>query len=255
MKILFAKDYDEMSRKAANIIASQITMKHNSVLGLATGSSPIGTYKELIKKYEQGDLCFDGCYTANLDEYRGLTKDNDQSYAYFMYNNLFKYVNINMDKTNIPDGSNPDAEAECKRYDKVVEDLGGVDIQLLGIGHDGHIGFNEPDDSFPVGTHCVKLTDMTIEANKRFFARKEDVPTEAYTMGIGTIMKAKKNLMVASGKDKAEILYKTACGEVKPDVPASILRLHADVTIVADEAALSMIIEKAPELVIGLPKK
>ena len=255
MKILFAKDYDEMSRKAANIIASQITMKHNSVLGLATGSSPIGTYKELIKKYEQGDLCFDDCYTANLDEYRGLTKDNDQSYAYFMYNNLFKYVNINMDKTNIPDGSNPDADAECARYDKVVEDLGGVDIQLLGIGHDGHIGFNEPDDSFPVGTHCVKLTDMTIEANKRFFARKEDVPTEAYTMGIGTIMKAKKILMVASGKDKAEILYKTACGEVKPDVPASILRLHADVTIVADEAALSMIIEKAPELVIGLPKK
>lgn len=255
MKILFAKDYDEMSRKAANIIASQITMKHNSVLGLATGSSPIGTYKELIKKYEQGDLYFDGCYTANLDEYRGLTKDNDQSYAYFMYNNLFKYVNINMDKTNIPDGSNPDADAECARYDKVVEDLGGVDIQLLGIGHDGHIGFNEPDDSFPVGTHCVKLTDMTIEANKRFFARKEDVPTEAYTMGIGTIMKAKKILMVASGKDKAEILYKTACGEVKPDVPASILRLHADVTIVADEAALSMIIEKAPELVIGLPKK
>ena len=254
MKILFAKDYDEMSRKAANIIASQITLKHNSVLGLATGSSPIGTYKELIKKYEQGDLCFGGCYTANLDEYRGLTKDNDQSYAYFMYNNLFKYVNINMDKTNIPDGSNPDAEAECKRYDKVVEDLGGVDIQLLGIGHDGHIGFNEPDDNFPVGTHCVKLTDMTIEANKRFFARKEDVPTEAYTMGIGTIMKAKRILMVASGKDKAEILYKTACGEVKPDVPASILRLHADVTIVADEAALSMIIEKAPELVIGLPK-
>lgn len=249
MKLIYAKDYDQMSRKAANIIAAQMTLKPTSVLGLATGSSPIGTYKELIAKYQAGDIDFSQIKTANLDEYRGLTKDNDQSYAYFMYNNLFKDVNIDMANTNIPDGTNPDAIAECARYDAKVVELGGVDIQLLGIGHNGHIGFNEPCDEFIKGTHCVDLTEMTINANTRFFAKKEDVPTQAYTMGIQTIMSAKKILLVASGKDKAEIVYKMATGEVTPQVPASILQLHQDVTIVADEAAMSIVMEKAPQLV------
>ncbi len=249
MKLIYAKDYEQMSRKAANIIAAQITLKPDSVLGLATGSSPIGTYKELIAKYRAGDLDFSKIKTANLDEYRGLTKDNDQSYAYFMTNNLFKDINIDPANTNIPDGTNPDAEAECSRYDAKVKELGGVDLQLLGIGHNGHIGFNEPCDEFIRGTHCVKLTEMTINANTRFFAKKEDVPTEAYTMGIQTIMSAKKILLVASGKDKAEIIYKMSTGEVTPQVPASVLQLHPDVTIVADEAALSVVKEKAPKLI------
>ena len=249
MKLIYAKDYNDLSRKAANIIAAQMIMKPDSVLGLATGSSPVGTYKELIAKYQAGDIDFSQIKTANLDEYRGLTKDNDQSYAYFMYDNLFKDVNIDMANTNIPDGTNPDAEAECARYDAKVKELGGVDIQLLGIGHNGHIGFNEPCDEFIKGTHCVQLTESTINANTRFFAKKEDVPTEAYTMGIGTIMSAKKILLVAAGKDKAEIIYKMATGEVTPQVPASILQLHPDVTVVADDAAMSIVKEKAPELI------
>ncbi len=254
MRILYAADYNDLSRKAANLIGAQVIMKPDCVLGLATGSSPLGTYKCLIEAYEKGDLDFSRCFAANLDEYRGLTKDNDQSYAYFMYENLFKHINIDMANTNIPDGTNPDAEAECKRYDEAVAALGGVDIQLLGIGNNGHIGFNEPADEFPTGTHCVDLTDSTIDANARFFARREDVPTQAYTMGIKTIMSAKKILLIASGENKAPIMYEMAAGPVVPSVPASILQMHNDVTVVADAAALSILLEKAPELVEGAPK-
>ena len=193
MKIYKVRDYEEMSRKAAAVIAAQIIAKPDSVLGLATGSTPIGTYKNLVAAYNAGDLDFSQIKSANLDEYRGLTKDNDQSYYYFMNHNLFQHVNIDPANTNIPDGTNSDAAAECARYEKVIEDLGGVDLQLLGLGHDGHIGFNEPCDHFDQTTHCVDLTEMTIEANKRFFASIDDVPRQAYTMGCGTIMKAKKN--------------------------------------------------------------
>lgn len=171
-----------------------------------------------------------------------------------MYENLFKHINIDMANTNIPDGMNADAEAECKRYDEAVRALGGVDIQLLGIGHNGHIGFNEPADEFPKGTHCVDLTQSTIDANTRFFARKEDVPTQAYTMGIQTIMSAKKILLIASGEGKADIVCRMAAGPVTPNVPASVLQLHNDVTIVADKEALSVLMEKAPEMIEGLPK-
>ncbi len=254
MRILYAADYNEMSRKAANLIAAQVILKPDCVLGLATGSSPLGTYKCLIEGYEKGDLDFSRCSAANLDEYCGLTKDNDQSYAYFMYENLFKHINIDMANTNIPDGTNADAEAECKRYDAAVAALGGVDIQLLGIGHNGHIGFNEPADSFAKGTHRVALTQRTIDANTRFFARREDVPTHAYTMGIKTIMSAKKILLIASGAEKAPIIYEMAAGPIVPSVPASVLQLHNDVTIVADAAALSVLLEKAPELVEGALK-
>ena len=239
MRIIKAKDYDDLSRKAANIISAQVLLKPDCVLGLATGSTPIGTYKQLIEWYEKGDLDFSAAKSVNLDEYRGLTKDNDQSYYYFMYNNLFKHININMENTNVLDGTEPDSEKECSRYENVIEAYGGVDLQLLGLGHNGHIGFNEPDKDFPRTTHCVDLTQSTIEANKRFFASVDDVPKQAYTMGIGTIMKARKILLVVSGADKAQILHDVLCGPVTPEVPASILQLHSDVIVVADEAAMA----------------
>lgn len=239
MRIIKAKDYDDLSRKAANIISAQVLLKPDCVLGLATGSTPIGTYKQLIEWYEKGDLDFSAAKSVNLDEYRGLTKDNDQSYYYFMYNNLFKHININMENTNVPDGTEPDSEKECSRYENVIEAYGGVDLQLLGLGHNGHIGFNEPDKDFPRTTHCVDLTQSTIEANKRFFASVDDVPKQAYTMGIGTIMKARKILLVVSGADKAQILHDVLCGPVTPEVPASILQVHSDVIVVADEAAMA----------------
>lgn len=241
MKIIRTKDYDMMSRKAATVIAAQVVNKPDCVLGLATGSTPIGTYKRLIEMYNDGDLDFAQVKTANLDEYRGLTRDNDQSYYYFMFDNLFKDINIDIENTNIPDGTEPDAEKECARYEKVVADLGGVDLQLLGLGHNGHIGFNEPADHFVKTTQCVDLQESTIEANKRFFEDISQVPRQAYTMGIGTIMSAKKILLIVSGEDKADILEKVICGPVTPQVPASILQMHPDVTIVADEAALSKV--------------
>lgn len=243
MKLYRAKDYKDMSKIAANIIAAQVITKPDCVLGLATGSTPIGTYQQLIKKYNNGDLDFSAVKSANLDEYKGLTKDHDQSYYYFMNDNLFKHVNIDPANTNIPNGMEPDADAECARYEKVIAELGGVDLQLLGLGHNGHIGFNEPADSFDKITHCVDLTESTLEANKRFFASIDDVPKQAYTMGIGTIMKAKKVLLIVSGADKADILAKSLFGPVTPEVPASILQFHNDVIVVADEAALAKIPE------------
>ena len=239
MKIIKTKNYDMMSRKAANIIAAQIINKEDSVLGLATGSTPIGTYKRLIEMYKNEDLDFSKIKTANLDEYRGLTKENNQSYYYFMYNNLFKDINIDLKNTNIPNGMEKDSKKECKRYEEIIGNLGGIDLQLLGLGHNGHIGFNEPQDDFVKTTQCVKLQDSTIEANKRFFNDISEVPKEAYTMGIGTIMKSKKILLIANGEGKAEILNKVINGPITPKVPASILQLHPDVTIIADEAALS----------------
>ena len=239
MKIIKAKDYNDMSRKAANIISAQVIMKPDCVLGLATGSTPIGTYKQLIEWYEKGDLDFGDVTTVNLDEYRGLPRENDQSSFYFMTHNLFDYVNVNPERTHLPNGMNPDADAECKRYEEVIRSTGGVDLQLLGLGHNGHIGFNEPGEAFETETHCVDLTERTIEANKRFFASIDDVPKQAYTMGIKTIMMAKKILIVVSGEDKAETVKNAFFGPVTPQVPASILQMHPDVTIVADEAALS----------------
>lgn len=241
MKLYRAKDYKDMSRKAANLISAQIIMKPHCVLGLATGSTPIGTYEQLIDWYKKGDLDFSEVRSVNLDEYKGLPKENDQSYYYFMYNHLFKDININLKNTNIPNGMEPNSDRECSRYNQIIEDLGGIDLQLLGLGHNGHIGFNEPDDSFAKLTHCVDLQPSTIEANKRFFASIEDVPKQAYTMGIKTIMQSKKVLLVVSGEDKASILKETLFGPVTPRVPASILQLHNDVCVVADEAALSKI--------------
>mgnify|MGYP001632343953 FL=1 len=241
MKIYKAKDYKDMSRKAANIISAQVIMKPNCVLGLATGSTPIGTYDQLVEWYNKGDLDFSEVTTVNLDEYKGLPRTNDQSYYYFMHQHLFDRVNIDPERSNVPNGMEPDAEKECGRYEELIRSLGGVDLQLLGLGHNGHIGFNEPGEAFEKETHCVDLTESTIEANKRFFASADDVPKQAYTMGIKTIMQAKKILIVVNGENKADIVERAFFGPVTPEVPASILQLHNDVTLVGDEAALAKI--------------
>lgn len=241
MKIYKAKDYKDMSRKVANIISAQVIMKPNCVLGLATGSTPIGTYDQLVEWYNKGDLDFSEVTTVNLDEYKGLPRTNDQSYYYFMHQHLFDRVNIDPERTNVPNGMEPDAEKECGRYEELIRSLGGVDLQLLGLGHNGHIGFNEPGEAFEKETHCVDLTESTIEANKRFFASADDVPKQAYTMGIKTIMQAKKILIVVNGENKADIVERAFFGPVTPEVPASILQLHNDVTLVGDEAALAKI--------------
>ena len=241
MKIYKAKDYKDMSRKAANIISAQVIMKPNCVLGLATGSTPIGTYDQLVEWYNKGDLDFSEVTTVNLDEYKGLPRTNDQSYYYFMHQHLFDRVNIDPERTNVPNGMEPDAEKECGRYEELIRSLGGVDLQLLGLGHNGHIGFNEPGEAFEKETHCVDLTESTIEANKRFFASADDVPKQAYTMGIKTIMQAKKILIVVNAENKADIVERAFFGPVTPEVPASILQLHNDVTLVGDEAALAKI--------------
>lgn len=243
MRIIKATDYNDMSRKAANIIAAQVITKPDCVLGLATGSTPIGAYKVLVEGYEKGDLDFSNVKSANLDEYKGLPRTNDQSYYYFMHENLFDHVNIDPANTHLPDGTKEDADAECANYEETICALGGVDLQLLGLGHNGHIGFNEPAEDFAKMTHCVDLQESTIEANKRFFASADEVPKQAYTMGIGTIMRAKKILLVVSGEDKADIVAKAFFGPVTPQVPASILQMHGDVTIVGDAAALSKIPE------------
>ena len=241
MKIIRTKDYQDMSRKAANIISAQMILKDDSVLGLATGSTPIGIYDQLVDWYKKGDLDFSKITTVNLDEYKGLPKENDQSYWYFMNKNLFSRVNIRPDYHFLPDGTNLDSDNECERYEKLIDSLGGIDLQLLGLGRNGHIGFNEPCDSFPQDVHVVDLTESTIEANKRFFASADDVPKQAYTMGIKTIMQARKVLMVVNGKGKAEIVKKAFFGPVTPEVPASILQMHPDFILVGDEEALSLI--------------
>jgi len=243
MKIYCMENYDEMSKKAAHIIAAKMILKPNCVLGLATGSTPIGTYKQLVEWNKAGDIDFSQVKTVNLDEYKGLPADNDQSYRYFMNDNLFNHVNIDKACTFVPDGLEADSKKACDDYNAIIESMGGVDLQLLGLGHNGHIGFNEPSDHFEKKTHCVDLTPSTIEANKRFFASEADVPRQAYTMGCQTIMNAKSVLVVVSGEDKADIVAKAFAGPVTPMVPASILQMHQDVTVVGDKAAMSKLME------------
>ena len=244
MRIIRTENYEELSRRAADQIAAQILVKPDCVLGLATGSTPEGTYRELVDRYETGILDFSQVSSVNLDEYKGLSGDNDQSYRYFMNHHLFDHVNIDKTRTHVPNGLEPDSDKACADYDAQIRAMGGVDLQLLGIGGNGHIGFNEPCEEFIVGTHCVDLAQSTIEANARFFASIDEVPKKAYTMGIGNIMAAKKILLLASGKGKAQAIYDTCFGPVTPHVPASILQLHPDVVIIADEDALSLAKEK-----------
>ncbi|WP_408956479.1 glucosamine-6-phosphate deaminase [Natroniella sp. ANB-PHB2] len=239
MKIIKTKDYQEMSKKAAFIVASQITIKNNSILGLATGGTPLGMYQELIKLYKEEMVDFKEVVTFNLDEYYGLSGDSEQSYRYYMEENFFKYINIKPENIHIPDGMAADVSLECKRYNRLLEREGAVDLQVLGIGRNAHIGFNEPDDEFKADTHFVKLDDDTIEANARFFDKPEDVPQKAISMGIKNIMQAKKIVLLANGLEKADAIKKTIEGKISPEVPASVLQLHPDVTFVLDELAAS----------------
>ena len=242
MRIYREKDYDAMSRRAAHVMAAEIIHRPDCVLGLATGSTPIGMYKQLIEWNQAGDITFKEVRTVNLDEYKGLSPEHDQGYRYFMQKQLFDHVDILPENTRVPDGLAADPAAECAAYDEYIRSLGGIDLQLLGVGHNGHIGFNEPADIFVTPTHVVDLTERTIDANARFFATRDDVPRQAFTMGIGPIMAAKKILLIASGEEKAEAVYNTICGAVDPHCQGSILQLHPDVVMVADEAALSKVI-------------
>ena len=241
VNLIIAKDPAEAGRLAADIFQEIINAKPDCVLGLATGSTPLPLYRELIAREKAGLINFSQCRSANLDEYKGLSGDHPQSYRYFMNENLFNHISIDPANTMVPDGLCADAEAMCADYERAIEAMGGIDIQLLGIGHDGHIGFNEPCDYFPAATHEVELEEITRQANKRFFDSIDEVPTAAYTMGCGTVMAARKVLLLATGKDKAEIIRKSFFGPVTPMVPASILQFHGDVTVIVDEAAASLI--------------
>ncbi len=238
MRIYKVKDYEEMSRRAAMLLAAQVAAKPDSVLGLATGSTPVGAYRYLRKWYAEGLLDFSRVQAMNLDEYRGISRENPQSYYFFMRENLFDHINIKKENTHIPDGEREDGEAVCQEYEELVRSA-GVDLQLLGIGRNGHIGFNEPAENFSGSCRRVDLAQSTIEANKRFFSSEAEVPRQAYTMGIGTIMGAEKILLLASGEDKAEAVCQMICGPITPVHPASVLQLHRNVTVIADEAALS----------------
>ena len=239
MKVYLAEDYQEMSRFAANLIASRVALRPDCVLGLATGSTPIGTYQLLVEQHKKGELDFSRIKTVNLDEYVGLDGNHDQSYRYFMQKNLFDHINIDPANTHVPNGMAQDLAAECTRYDDMIQEMGGIELQILGIGHNGHIGFNEPDDVVPMDTHVVDLKESTIQANSRFFASAADVPKQAVTMGIGTIMSARQIVIMASGEDKADIIKTAFTGPVVPQVPASLLRLRSDLILVGDRAALS----------------
>ncbi len=240
-RILVAKDPDEAGRLAADIFEAVIAAKPACVLGLATGSTPLPLYRELIRREKAGRIDFSRVRTANLDEYKGLAPDHPQSYRRFMQENLFDHISVRPDNTIVPDGLAEDVPAMCARYEAQIEAWGGIELQLLGIGHDGHIGFNEPAPYFPAVTHEVSLTDMTIDANKRFFDSVEEVPKAAFTMGIGTILSARRIVVLVTGADKAEILKKAFFGEIDPYVPASILQFHPDVTLICDEAAYRVI--------------
>ena len=235
MKFITVETYEKLSRDAANIISAQVILKPDSVLGLATGSSPLGTYKQLIEWYKKGDIDFSNVTSVNLDEYVGLDGTNNQSYRYFMNKNFFEHINIDINNTFVPNGCAVDLAGEGNRYDRHIAELGGIDLQLLGIGLDGHIGFNEPDKYFVKSTHVVDLHESTIKANSRFFANIDEVPKKAITMGMVSIMQAKKILLIASGKEKRDILEKAFYGPITPEIPASILQLHPDITVIYSE--------------------
>jgi glucosamine-6-phosphate deaminase len=244
MKLIEAVNYDGMSRKAANILSAQLILFPRSVMGLATGATPLGIYRQLIDWYHKGDVDFSEMKTVNLDEYCSLPPQNPQSYHYYMHHNFFDSINVKPENIHIPDGMSADVEATCRNYDRLIAGLGGIDLQLLGLGATGHIGFNEPNESFDKMTHRVALKQKTIDDNARFFQSADEVPKYAITMGIKAIMQAKKILLVVNGAKKAEILEKVLYGPVTPAVPASILQLHPNVTVVADQEALAKVHER-----------
>ena len=237
MKLITVDNYEELSKVAARELASTIKEKPNAILGLATGGSPVGMYKELIKMYQDGELDFSKIKTVNV----GLNPEHEQSYRHFMNENLFNHVNININNTIVPNGLAQDLNAECKEYDKKMEELGGIDVQLLGVGNNGHIAFNEPDKELSSGTHVITLTEDTIKANSRFFDTIDEVPKRAITMGLGEIMKAKKIVLIASGESKAEAIKGLFSGKITTENPASMLQMHGDVTVIVDKAAAKLI--------------
>ncbi|MDI9490567.1 MAG: glucosamine-6-phosphate deaminase [Clostridiaceae bacterium] len=239
MRIIVAKDYAEMSKRAADIIASQIRINAHTVLGLATGSTPVGAYEELVRQYNEEGLNFGNVDTFNLDEYIGLGADHPQSYRYFMDEHLLSHINMDADRAHVPDGLAQNPEQECEEYDRLIRDLGGVDLQLLGMGGNGHIGFNEPNDIYTAETHVVNLTESTIKANSIYFNNENEVPRQAITMGFRTIMQAKKVIFVVSGKAKSKVVKEALEGPITPKLPASILQLHHDVIVVLDQDAAS----------------
>lgn len=240
MELIVERDYDAMSRTAADFIVRQLASNPASVIGLATGSTPEGLYACLVADCAAGKVSFAHATTFNLDEYRGLSSEDEHSYRFFMDDHLFDHVDIDRARTHVPAGDVSDADAVCNAYEQAIRDAGGIDLQLLGIGHDGHIGFNEPADAFPVTTHAVALAEPTIKANSRLFDAPEDVPREAYTMGIGTIMAARAIVLVASGSDKAQVVHDAFFGPVTPRVPASVLQLHPNATIILDKEAAAL---------------
>lgn len=237
MKILKFETYEEMSAAAADILAKQINIKNDSVIGLATGSTPVGMYKRLAEMNKSGMVDFARVKTVNLDEYYPISPENRQSYRYFMNENLFNNINIDMANTYVPDGSAENAEEACEKYEKIIKSLGGIDIQVLGIGQNGHIGFNEPDAEVSLYTHKTGLTENTLEANSRFFSEGEEMPTSALTMGIGTIFSAKKIIMLINGKNKQEAFKQLLSDKITTACPATVLKLHPNVTVLCDREA------------------
>ena len=242
MRVIVTENYEEMSRVAADIIIDTVKNNPNAVLGLATGSSPIDLYHELVKMYRNKEVSFHKIKTLNLDEYVSLSADHEQSYAYFMRKHLFDKIDIQKENTHIPNGVAPDLREECLRYDGIIESVGGIDLQILGIGHNGHIAFNEPSDSFSTSTSLVSLTPSTVKANSRFFKPHESPPAWAITMGIGSILKAKRIVLLAFGEGKARALERALFGPITPTLPASALQLYSgELTVCTDPAAFSEI--------------
>ena len=237
MRVIICKDYDDLSAQGAKLVYSQLILKPDCVLGLATGSTPIGMYDKLVEMYKEGEIDFSAVTTFNLDEYYPITPDNDQSYRYFMNEHLFGRVNIDITKTHVPDGNASDVESECERYDKMIEESGGIDLQILGIGQNGHIGFNEPDENLNAGTHLTALTESTVKANSRFFESKDKVPRHAITMGIASILKSRKIILLASGKSKHEAIAEMLNDSINTESPATMLKVHPDVVLICDKEA------------------
>ncbi|EOU2041840.1 TPA: glucosamine-6-phosphate deaminase [Clostridium perfringens] len=241
MRLIVTKNYEEMSKVAAKEMAEDIKRNPEIVLGLATGGTPVGMYKELIRMYNEGELDFSKVTSINLDEYVGLSGEHDQSYRYFMNTNLFDHINIDKNNTFVPNGLAENVEKECMAYDSRIQDMGGIDLQLLGLGANGHIGFNEPGEALSVGTHLTDLKESTIEANARFFDSIDDVPRKAITMGLGGIMKAKKIMVIASGEGKAEVVKAMMSGKITTEIPATMLQMHRDVILIVDEDAAKLL--------------
>ncbi len=240
MKVIVLKNYDEMSKCAFEIVKGVVTAKPDAVLGLATGSTPIGLYKNMIEDHKKNGTSYKNIRTVNLDEYAGLDYSSDQSYVYFMRDNLFDHIDIKLENTHIENGKAADREAECRKYNELLETM-QQDVQVLGIGSNGHIAFNEPGTPFGSVTHIVDLTENTIKDNSRLFKSIDEVPRQAFTMGLKNIMNAKKIIILANGEHKAKAVYGMVKGEVTPDVPASILQLHPDCTVIIDEDAAKLL--------------